>query len=638
MKKEIKVWAMTLIALGCLAPRFLTAQQDSLQSVSLQDVVITATKYPKQASETGKVLTVIDETQLARSAGKDLSQLLHEQVGLIVNGATSNPGKDKSLFLQGAGGGYTLILLDGVPLNDPSGVGGAFDLRLLSIDQISRIEILKGSQSTLYGTDAIAGVVNIISKSTGTKSFGGSATLAYGSYSTQKAGLSLDGVNDKISFHAGYTRLKTAGVSEAKDSTGTGDFDKDWFDQDAVQGTIGFCIGEHLKAKAYIRYNHIRGLYDDSGFSDSKVNNYTSNILNPGLAGVYQLRNGAINVLYSYDKTDRSYITDYGDYTYSGRFHHGEAFWQSQLSGSLQLLAGLSYQKFQMLDDAAVKKDPGVDITSPYVSLFLNRKALSVELGTRLNSHSQYGTNYTYSLNPSYLIKKHTKIFLNVSSGFKAPTLNQLYGQFGPNPDLKPELSQSLEAGVQFFSADKKLNLRASAFQRKLKDVIYYAYDPVALTSKYVNLNNQDDSGVEAEVSVRLSDVFTVKAFYAYVDGYLTDKSSGTDLTTYNLVRRPRNTFGINLGYAASQRFYVSLNTRAYGSRSDIYFNPTTFLTEKVTLNSFVLVDIYLEYRLPSPNLKFFIDGKNLLNQDYMEVYGYNALGSNVLGGLSFGF
>jgi hypothetical protein len=149
MKKEKKVWAMTLIALWYLTPN-LTFGQDSLAVSPLNEVVVTATKFPKNQSETGKVMTVISEEQLERSAGKDLSQLLNEQVGLVINGSGSNPGKDKSVYLRGAKTDYTVILLDGIPLNDPSGFGGAFDLRLIPVDQVERIEILKGSQSTLY--------------------------------------------------------------------------------------------------------------------------------------------------------------------------------------------------------------------------------------------------------------------------------------------------------------------------------------------------------------------------------------------------------------------------------------------------------------------------------------------------------
>ncbi len=157
---------ITTIVLALI--QFAKAQTDSAENL-LDEVVVTATKSPKKLSETGKVIKVITKEQIERSGSKELAQVLNEQTGVTVNGATSNPGKDKSLFLLGATDKYTLILLDGIPLNEPAGVGGSFDLRLLSLDNIERIEILEGSQSTLYGSNAVAGVVNIISKKPVTK-------------------------------------------------------------------------------------------------------------------------------------------------------------------------------------------------------------------------------------------------------------------------------------------------------------------------------------------------------------------------------------------------------------------------------------------------------------------------------------
>ena len=278
MKKERKVWAMTLIAFWWLAPNQTNAQQDSIKSFNLNDVLVTATKFPKSVNETAKVLTVIDEEQLARSSGKDLSQLLNEQVGLVINGANSNPGKDKGVFLRGAGSGYTLITLDGIPVNDPSGVGGAFDLRLLPVDQIERIEILKGSQSTLYGTDAIAGVINIITRKKGDKPFGTSASVSYGSYNTFKGNVGVSGNSEKFNYHVGYTRFTTNGISEAKDPTGKGDFDKDGYTQNAFQTSLGVNVSKSLSISPYVRYNTFDGRYDAESFTDSKKDNYTSNL------------------------------------------------------------------------------------------------------------------------------------------------------------------------------------------------------------------------------------------------------------------------------------------------------------------------------------------------------------------------
>src|SRR5690606_14682408 len=144
-----------------------------------------------------------------------LAQLLTEQAGTIVNGANSNPGKDKSLYLRGASNKYTLVLLDGVPVNDPSGPGGAFDLRLFRIEQIDHIEILKGSQCTLYGSDAMAGVINIITKKGGDKKVALNGGLNYGSFKTINANAGISGSVNKVDYNLAYIHSSSDGISEA---------------------------------------------------------------------------------------------------------------------------------------------------------------------------------------------------------------------------------------------------------------------------------------------------------------------------------------------------------------------------------------------------------------------------------------
>lgn len=633
MKKEKRVWAIALIALGSLAPNLTNAQQDSLQSFDLDEVVITATKFPKSRSETGKVITVIDTDVLQRSAGKDISQLLNEQAGIVINGANSNPGKDKSVYLRGAKSEYTVFLIDGIPVSDPSGPGGAFDPRMFSLDQLERIEILKGSQSTLYGSDAIAGVINLITKKDGNKPVGGSAAVGFGNFGMLKGSGNVQGSTSLMDYHVGYNHMSADGISEAKDINNVGGFDKDGFDQNALNASVGIKVIPSLTLTPFFRYTDYEGQFDGGSFVDDN-SFYTSTLINPGLSSQYKLKKGAVNFLYGHNRTDRKFDGPFGPTEYKGRFDNADLFFNYDLSDKVQLLTGINYQNLKMLDATLAIADPEAQLVSPYASLFLhNVGGFALEVGGRYNNHSKYGSNTTFSVNPSYNINSGAKVFINYSTGFKAPTLQQLYGAFGANEDLKPEKSVNKEAGFDVL-LNNKIGARLTFFSRSVEDVIIYTF-----TNGNINLDQQDDFGFELEPSFKLNDKVNLRAFYSLVDGEVTTKENGKDSTYFNLFRRPKHTFGFNVGVQASSKLFVSLNVKSFSERKDLFFNPENFYTaEQVSLDSYVLIDVYAEYKMIADRLKFFIDVKNTLDQDYTEVYGYNTMGINLNTGLNFRF
>jgi vitamin B12 transporter len=617
MKREKKVWTITLIVLWGLAPSKTNAQQNQDSTKVLSEIVVTATKFAKNQSETGKVLVVIDEEQLKRSSGKDISQLLNEQAGVVVNGANSNPGKDKSVFLQGASTKYTLILVDGIAVNDPSSVGGAFDLRLLPIDQVERIEILKGSQSTLYGTDAIAGVINIITKKKGNKPLAGFGTLSYGSYNTFKGTIGVGGSDGIVNYNVGYTRYSTDGVSEAKDAIGNGTFDKDGVKQNSVNAIVTINPSKGLSLKPFFRFADYNGKYDAGGFADDPTAAFTSKITNYGVTGNQDLKKTTLNWQYGRIDTRRSYGNQYGTFEYKGYFDNAELFLTSDLSSTFQLLYGVNFQNQKMDDEKAKKPNPSITIFSPYASFFLkNIDGFSAELGARYNNHSQFGNAFTFSINPSYFVNERLKLFANYSTGFKAPTLNELYGQFGANDQLKPETSANVQTGAHYFSTDKRFNLRANYFNRQIANIIIYG------TKGYVNLSEQNNQGIEIEPTVQINNALSVRGFYAFVDGD-------------NLIRKPKNTFGVNVGYQATAKLFVSANFKAFDARKDSFFDLTDFETKTVDLSDYQLLDVYCEYKILKGKLAFFIDAKNILNQEYYEVYGYSTLRFNANVGVS---
>jgi vitamin B12 transporter len=363
MKKQIFMLAAVVFSSYAQAQTPVPVNSGDTSAKALNEVVVTPTRFPKKVSETGKVVTVISKNQLERSAGKDLAQLLNEQAGLVISGAGSNPGKDKAVYLRGALGKYTVVLIDGIAITDPSGVGGAFDLRLLPVDMIERIEILKGSQSTLYGSDAIAGVINIITKKTGNKQIGGYGTASYGSYNTFKGNAGINGSTKMIDYNIGFTHFKTDGISEANDKTNAGNFDKDGYNQNSVNVNIGIKATDKLTISPFFRWSDFKGNTDADAFTDG-TDKYNTRAVNAGFSSQYKLSKGAVTLQYGYTKADHNYISQYYTVEGKGRMHNAELFFNNDFGKYVQLLAGISYQKMKMLDTTATPKDPSVNITS----------------------------------------------------------------------------------------------------------------------------------------------------------------------------------------------------------------------------------------------------------------------------------
>ena len=173
-----------------------------------------------------------------------------------------------------------------------------------------------------------------------------------------------------------------------------------------------------------------------------------------------------------------------------------------------------------------------------------DKSAFNLELGSRVNFHSEFGSNAVFNINPSYFINKKIKLFANISSAYRTPSLYQLFSEFG-NPDLKPEVGITTEAGLQYFSTDNKFSSRAVAFSRNVKDVIFFYFNSTTFQSQYINQDKQKDNGFELETSYKINKGTTIKAFYTYVTGEITTQINSKDTTYNNLLRRPKSSIGL---------------------------------------------------------------------------------------------
>src|SRR5450432_637004 len=214
------------------------AQSDSLKIKGLNPVVVTASKTDIKQSQTGKIVTVLDAETIRQNAGRTLPELLNMQTSLMMVGSNNSMGTNVENYFRGSPSGNLLIVIDGVPVTDPSQISNSFDLNSIPLDQIERIEILKGGQSTIWGSDAVAGVVQIFLKEAGNKPFSVHGNFSYGTYNTLRTGIDVDGKINKFSYRLQYNYQESKGFSASHDSLGKSGFDNDGFSQNKDRKSV----------------------------------------------------------------------------------------------------------------------------------------------------------------------------------------------------------------------------------------------------------------------------------------------------------------------------------------------------------------------------------------------------------------
>lgn len=638
----------TLIAL-CAAINAM-AQKDTLSGKTLDEVVVTtANKIAQKQNTTGKVITVISKEQIEKNLGKSVAQVLNEQVGITINGAYNAMGTVQTVFMRGANAGRTLILLDGIPMNDPSTITTDFDLNMISINDVERIEICKGAQSTLYGSDAIAGVINIITVNNNIKKpLNAKATLLGGSLGTYKTNIQLYGKHNKLTYSTKFATLFNKGFSSAYDSTNKKNFDNDGYSGTTLQSSIQYQLNNEWQLKALVMNSQYKADIDAGIFTDDKDFTIHNKQFTTGFGIVYQSAIARVSANYQYTQLRRNYLNDsnfisnyiqYEHTAYNGKTQFAEIFASIKLGKNCTLLQGGDFRSSNMsLNYFSISafgsyssnfNDTSISQTSLYSSLLLNsnNKKWNFELGGRINTHSSYGSNITYTLNPSYTINNKYRIFGSVASGFKAPSLYQLYADGGTgNPNLLAEKSVNYEFGIQQ-QLNKMMN-RVVLFNRAIKDGIDYNN----INYTYFNFIQQVVSGIEYEFNLMPTKKLTITGNYTYLSSKENTQSriNFKDTTYTYVLRRPKHNIYINLNYQFTPNFNVSINGKYVSKRNDV----GGYKKDDVLLDSYFLLNAYAEYTLKK-DLKFFADAQNITNKKFFDVRGFNAIPFMILAGVS---
>ncbi len=639
-----------LFGICLLACTSVVAQDTTL----LNEVIVTATKAPIKQSQTGKVVNVITQEDIKRNAGKTLPEMLNQLPGIVINGADNNPGTNQTVYTRGASSSNTLILLNGMPLYDASGIGNEFDLNNFALDNIERIEVLKGSQSTLYGSDAVAGVINIITKKESKEPFNVAVNLSAGSYETYKGSVALSGSGSKgETYFVSYNKMNSKGFSSAYDSTHNSGFDKDGFDQDAFFATVGFVPFKKTSLHLFGKYNSNKADIDAGAFADDKDYKYHNKNTVTGFYMDYKLNNGFVRLQYSYDHVLRTFTddsTDVGGFAkyqygkYAGNSHFAEIYSSINLSKNVEFLSGIDYRRnntsqtynyisaFGPGSSDLSADSAKTDQYSVYASVNLKSKSgFNMEIGSRWNHHSIYGSNYTSSLNPFFLIKNKYKIYASIASGYRVPSLYQLYSEYG-NKKLKPESTTSYEVGGQYFS--DKINTGITGFIRNGKDVfLFYSQSVPPYSSYYLNGDKQHDYGVEFQFSYAINSKLKASVNYTFVKGEITTANGNAkDTSFYNLYKRPEHVVNASISYQPLKQLFISANLRT-ASKS---FEPQ-YLAAPFELKGYYTLGLNAQYDVIK-SLSLYVNMQNITDQNYFVTRGFTTKGFNFMGGLKWSF
>jgi vitamin B12 transporter len=586
-------------------------------TTQLGDVSVTATRTPLIADQEVAPVIVIGPEQLKLAQGQDLAAVLRDYAGLDT-AANGGPGQPASLFLRGTNSNHTLVMIDGVKINPDNGFGSA--LQNIRLADVERIEIVKGPRASLYGSDAIGGVINIITKKA-SEGLGYAAHLGAGRYGTYDAGGQFSYGDGPNSFGVSADDYHSDGFP----ATATTHFDAGNQDRSVTAfgrtrlGGVDLSL-DHWQSKGYTQY-----VGTDASFNpvpaDEDFQDATTAL---GLTA-HPLEGWRTNLALSHmlDEVDQRQLDTFGlvatpDFVHTQR---NVADWQNDvsLSDSQLLTAGL-YTEAEATGFYSFGSGQPENhrVNALYAEDDLDFDSQRLVLAGRDTHDQTFGDHFTYNADYGYDLSNSTKLTAGVGTGFRAPSADELYDAFAGNSALKPETSQNLELGLrQKFGTDQSLSV--SLFRNKLDDLI--VFDPTPVPPNYPFGRNQNVGRARVE-GIEVGYQLVVGNWSWRTDAILQNPEN-LDNDTY-LLRRARHTLTSSLDWHDDVTT-AGLNLLLTGSRSDVDFSTGAPVTD----GGYALLGASLHRELGA-GFAALIRVDNLLDARYQTANGYNTAGRSL--------
>ena len=635
--------SVAFVALSIAFPALAQAPEEMFDD---SGIVVTATRTPTPLDQVPASITVLDKAAIDRAQDIGATELLLRTPGISMS-RNGGYGTATSLRIRGAESEQTVVVIDGVKLNDPSSTGGGYNFANLLIGDAQRIEVLRGPQSTLWGSQAIGGVVNIVTASPQAP-IEGSFDIEGGSRDTVSARAALGGVSGPLSWRIGGQSFTTEGISAIAPAFGGGE--RDGYTNRNVAGRAEMALGAN--ASIDLRGYYSTGRVEIDGFSGDAPD-YSHNREFVGYAGLnFALLDGRLRnrIAYNYTDTDRdSYSPELErplSFEAAGKNRRFEYQGIFDLSDRISATFGVENERsrFKSRSPSGSLADPLPDfvrgkaeITSVYGQLTVRPlDGLTINGGVRHDDHNRYGGRTLFSAGGIWTLPSGTTLRASYGEGFKAPSLYQLFSEYG-NVNLDPERAHGWEAGAQQAFFGDMLTIGATYFERTTTGQIIYngcdvgTTDPLCVVpgtdtprwGYYLNVARAEAHGVEADAAFRLGGL-TLDGNYSWT--VAEDRSAGTANEGNWLPRRPRHLANASLSYDFAFGLTLGSAVRWAGKSYDNASNATR-------LDDYTLVDLRAEYRL-SESLRLFARAENVFDEQYMTAYRYGTLGRSIYAGI----
>jgi vitamin B12 transporter len=586
------------------------------------DIVVTASGFEQPRSETGQAITVIDRDRLETLQVTSISDALRTLPSVAV--AQRGPvGSQTSVFIRGGNSSQTLVLVDGVRINDLSAPNGAFDFGALLTGNIGSVEVLRGPNSIIWGSQAIGGVINVRSIAPTTE-FAVNAGAEYGYADTAKASVNLSGTSGIFEGSVGGAYLRTDGISALSGGT-----EKDGYKNAAANGRLKVNLSENFNLDFRGYYNRGTIAYDSPFGAGANALPVSRNRQFVGYVGAnLDLMEGRWHNRVAYTRTDISRLgTDpvvfsFNNFDVKGTIDRAEFHSAFDVSDAATLAFGAEHERtYASTSFEGAPADVARNkVTSGFAQLILRPvTGLTLTGGVRHDDYSDYGGQTTLGGNIAYTPNGgQTVLRATYGEGFRAPTLSEGQPPYG-NPNLKPETARNFDLGVEHAFLDGKARVFATYFNRRSINLIASTGFPLYQLG---NIGKVKTEGFEAGFALNPTDKLDIRASYSLVNAI---NQSGPNLGK-RLELRPQHSANITADWKTPLGVALGGTMSMVGDSFDNASNS-------VRLDGYVVAGIRASYPITQA-LEVYGRVDNLFDTDYILVRGYNTYGRNAAVGV----